>query len=395
MRKQIVVSLFLALLSPLVVCHTSFAEEFKWPKTLNIQSKASMGPYYQTIAAWGPLLEQDTGTKVRVSPATTPIATAKNLIANKMDIAGDDGDSIVLAQQAADAFAQKNLGPFNVRAIWGFEPVFRGVIVRGDSEINSLQDIKAGTSFSVPPGPHAVMDAYATAAWLGLERDEIKIVTVGSGPGAARAVAEGKADCSHVMSTDPLVYELEAGPYGIKWLSFDMSIDPEAAERWRDVKPLTFFGVPPKEMKIIKSAEGLPLWGNSNFFTAKAELDDELVYNLVKWLNENLDRFKSKHDSAYSYSVNEFRKTLDTSFIPLHNGTVKYLKELNMWSAEDAKRQAYNLSVFDSYVKAYQEAIADAEAKNIKINPQNAEWMDLWASHKKDLPVIRLMTKIP
>jgi TRAP transporter TAXI family solute receptor len=395
MRKLICVSLSFILLASLAIGQSAFAAEFKWPKTLNIQSKASMGPYYQTIAAWGPLLEGDTGTKVRVIPSTTPAVGLKNLVADRILINGDDGDAIVLAQEGAAEFAQRGLGPLNIRAIWGFEPVYRGILVRGDSKLQTLDDIGPGTSFGHPPGPHAIMDVYATAAWLGIDKDELKYVQTGGGPSSARAIVEGKADCSHVMITDPLVYELAANPEGVRWLTFDAEKNPEAAERWRDVKPLTFFQVPPKRMNMIESAQGKPFWGNTNFFTAKAETDEELIYNLVKWLNENLSRFADKHSAAYAYDVNEFRKSLDVTFVPIHAGTIKYLKELNMWTAEDEKRQAYNVGVYDQYVAAYKAAIAEADSKKIKVTPANEEWMDLWAQHKSKLPVIRLMTEIP
>jgi TRAP transporter TAXI family solute receptor len=389
---------FLVVLSVLFLFHQSvFAatDDYKWPKVLKMQSLATMGPFYQTIAAWGPMLEADTGMKVRVSPQDNPVVASKNLKSGKVDINCTDVDMVVLAQKGLESFALKDLGPFNVRSIWGFEPVYRGILVRGDSDLNSLDDIKNGTAFSVPPGVHPLVDVYAVAAWTDLDRDALKIVTIGSGPGSARAIVEGKSDATAAMATDPLIYELEANPYGVKWLPLDAEKNPEAAQKWLDVKPLTFFGTPPKEMKIASSAQGVPMWGTHRMFISTSDLDADLVYHLVKWLNENIDRYQDKHDSAYAYSAKMFRDQLDVSVVPVHEGTIRYLKEIGLWTAADDKRQAYNVEMFNKYTDAFEAALAQAKKEKVKVIPSNEEWMKIWDDHKADLPDFKMVTTLP
>ena len=94
-------------------------------------------------------------------------------------------------------------------------------------------------------------------------------------------------------------------------------------------------------------------------------------------------------------SLESFRGLLGSNFMPLHGGTIRYLKDRGMWTASDDKRQAYNENLWDQYVNAYKAALADAKKKKIKTDPRNEEWVKLWRSHKKDIPKIKVMAEIP
>ncbi|MBW1802242.1 MAG: hypothetical protein JRJ85_16115, partial [Deltaproteobacteria bacterium] len=58
------------------------------------------------------------------------------------------------------------------------------------------------------------------------------------------------------------------------------------------------------------------------------------------------------------------------------------------WSAADDAWNDKNKAVIKKLVKAHQDAVAAADKKKIKVAPKNKEWLDLWASYKKDLRLI-------
>ena len=72
--------------------------------------------------------------------------------------------------------------------------------------------------------------------------------------------------------------------------------------------------------------------------------------------------------------------------IPVHPGTIRYLKEIGYWTAENDRINQESLELEKRYEKAWQTALADAKAKKIKISPKNKKWMDLWDSHRSKLP---------
>ena len=93
-------------------------------------------------------------------------------------------------------------------------------------------------------------------------------------------------------------------------------------------------------------------------------------------------------------SIEFLRKQLDETFLPVHEGQIKYLKELGIWTAADDARQEYNVNLIDRYIKAYDEAIAMADEKTMKVAPDNEEWVELWGNYKKSigLPKLKVMS---
>jgi hypothetical protein len=71
-------------------------------------------------------------------------------------------------------------------------------------------------------------------------------------------------------------------------------------------------------------ADPLPTIGVWNVMICQSSLKDEMVYSLVKALFENNDYLKKIHPSA-AYTTPE--NAVKYSPIPLHPGTIKYLKE--------------------------------------------------------------------
>ncbi len=70
--------------------------------------------------------------------------------------------------------------------------------------------------------------------------------------------------------------------------------------------------------------EAVPTVGVWNVMICQASLDEDLVYKLVKALYEHRDYLKSIHPSA-AYTTPE--NAVKYSPIPLHPGTIKYLRE--------------------------------------------------------------------
>ena len=88
-------------------------------------------------------------------------------------------------------------------------------------------------------------------------------------------------------------------------------------------------------------------------------------------------------------NIENMRKALDLArrqnYLPVHPGTIRYLKEKGMWSSEDDVWNEKCKALVKRWVKTYDDAIADADKKKISIKPSNETWMNLWKSHKKDL----------
>ena len=395
MKKVYLVTLGILLVAALILGSSAKpALAWKWPKLITIVTHSAESPFYAVTVGWGAVFEKATGSRVRVMPEEIGPLRFKYVKQGRHDMAVEvAGGGVTVVLEGIESAATREGGPFQVRALWTNCLMANGLMVRGDSDIKTTDDLKPGIRFAIGPGPIQTKVALAWAAWAGLKKEDVQIVPFGSLPAAVRAIADGKADIVATNPTAPWTYEVEAAPHGIRWLDTDPKKDPQAVARYIKVMPFDVFAKAPRGS--VKSAEGITLVFVPAFYFVRQSTDPELTYHLAKWLDENFDAYKKKHPDAAAMSIDTFRFTLDTALFPVHEGVIKYLKEKGMWTAADDKRQAYNVDLVSRYVKAYEAAIAAAGAKGIKVDPKKKEWMNLWAEHKKDLPVFKIMLEIP
>jgi hypothetical protein len=94
-------------------------------------------------------------------------------------------------------------------------------------------------------------------------------------------------------------------------------------------------------------------------------------------------------------TMGSVRRTLDFVYLPVHIGTIRYLKEIKKWSEKDGIRQKYNANLISRYADAYEAVIAEAKKKGMKITPKNEDWLDLSRRRIGELPTIKAMLEIP
>jgi hypothetical protein len=134
----------------------------------------------------------------------------------------------------------------------------------------------------------------------------------------------------------------------------------------------------------VKEAVGV--WGvraPTPYFGHADKTSVELVYNTDKWIDQNYDSYKAKHDLLIGMSFSSFRNLADSTFIPIHDGTIRYLKEKGQWSAKDQARQDANVALVNRYIEAFKAAVAMADSKKITVDSKSKEFMTLWTEYKK------------
>jgi len=342
---------------------------------------------------WGAVLEQQTGTTVRVTAEEIGALRLRHVKEGRYDLCTEGEAGAVCTLEGQAEHATKEGGPFPLRVFWSCMAGSNGVMVRGDSDIKTMRDLKPGVTFAVHPGEIIRQSVLAYAAWAGLKEEDVNFLEVGAIDAAMRAVIDGKADACPGAADAPWARELEGNPYGIRWLEVDPAKDPEAAARYLEVMPTGVFAM--ASPGCCSSAQGIVMEKVFQLYFIHENADPEMTYRLAKWVDENFEVYRGAHPASAGMHFGALQSNLDTAFMPFHEGTVKYLKEKGVWTADHDKRQAYNLALVNRYIEAYQAAIADAEAKGIDIHPRNEAWMNLWAEHKKDLPIFKVMAEIP
>jgi len=369
-------------------------KDWQWPKMLFAVAGGLTSPGYVLAIAWTPMHTQDVGVKWRIigEPSTTTrtyqLRDGKfNFLYSNLETGGE----LIMG---GEGLATRDGGPFHLRlALPGFLQPFN-LMAFGNAGLKTLEDIrnKPGTKYGVPIGTTAMVDLYhAFRAFLGMSEKELVMVPFGSFAGVFRGFIQGKCDVVGTGPTDMFAVRFSGGTRkgGIVFYDWAES-DVEGNKRFRKASPLIFlgnvdWGVPEGLGKRMVMYPWIALTTNKE--------DPELVYRLLKWQDENYERFKTKCANCKYVTLNGFRGTLDMTYVPVHEGVIRYMKEKGLWTAADDIRQEYNIKVVDLHMKAYKEAITKAEGKKIKIIADNEDWKKLWDDYKKEkgMPIVAVL----
>ncbi len=362
--------------------------EFKWPDSLIYGTYDVGGGPYTTVTAYSPILEKLTGMKVRVIPGS-PTTAYKDLIAGKIDLATFEGMATIFNHEGRGGASIYPKGQIRLVYMLMDSPLF--FYTAADSKIETIYDLKKG-GFKVAvavsdPGDQAICED-GLPAFLGLTREEAdKLITwvkLGSWGEQTKAAIEGTADVSCVPAASASAYEYAASPRGIRVLDMPLS-DKEGWERWLAIEP----GFMPGECTYgVDEALGHDMFIGYYLITALVDTDEEMIYQLTKWHNENYDGFKDQHPNCARIRMDSFRSFLDISPFPVHEGTIRYLREIGKWTVEDDKWNEEAIDLMEKYIEAWDNAAAEAKSKNIEISVANQQWLDLYDGYKRDLPPI-------
>jgi hypothetical protein len=69
----------------------------------------------------------------------------------------------------------------------------------------------------------------------------------------------------------------------------------------------------------------------ANVILVDQDLEEQLVYNIVKAVFENIDKLRASHPSMKKFSLD--MATIG-SLVPFHPGAVKYYKEQGVWTGK-------------------------------------------------------------
>jgi TRAP transporter TAXI family solute receptor len=356
---------------------------WEWPRSLVI-STFGLGTWgYALTVAWGTVMEEETGMRVRALPEDNTQVRDRWLREGTTDLTNLSDPIVAPIMGAEGKEAVRDLGPYPFRWVWIMQASNNGFFVRGDSDIETIYDITPETKIAEWSNPGPIAATSGLLAWIQLDREDANITPVASYAETIRGVVDGRYDLTYAAASSSVTYEAEANPYGLRWLALPAAEDPEGALRCKALYPAAGFG----EMTTgVESAHGVNSFLVPFMYICSEDIETELIYNLAKWFDESFDAYKDMHEVAPCMSIDEQCWFLEnTVLIPVHEGVIQYLEEVGRWTPTMEARHQANLVWQGKYIDAYQAAIAEADAQGIEVDPENSEWVDLWENYKKDL----------
>lgn len=367
-RPTVLIGLLFLLLTS---SHSLGKIDYRWPRQILFGSTEVGTAGYSLLVAWSTEFTADTGVQVRISPGSTPTITGW-LLEKRVDFTSAP---LTVLVESLDGEPGYRPGP--LRIAYPVFPLPWGLMVRGDSPYRRIQDIGPGARLAWPPFSyfHRILDGLL--ACRGLTRDQVRLVPVANYSANSRIIAEGGADIAFTSPVSDVNVEVEGNPRGIRWLSVPTpQEDRNCLQKWQRAYPLLKL-IRPAEIGV-QSARGVRMFVIPSVYYTRADIDEDLVYHLVKWLDERHALYRDKHPFARFQSIESLLFIVENMGVPLHPGTVRYLEEKGLWTREMARKQETAVKLVDQYSTLYERAASLARARRISTDPASETWQRFW-----------------
>lgn len=325
--------------------------QVKLPETLTWTAyDVGSGGYNQAVAI-GNALKNKYQVNLRVLPGKNDVSRNIPLRDGKVPFSANGVGGSYLAQEGVYEFGAPDWGPQAVRALlMNNSDALLTIVTAKDAGIKTAADFKGKRVAWVVGAPSLNQNITALLAFAGLTWNDVKKVEFGGFGQAMEALVNNQVDAAFASTISGPLYKLASSTRGIQYPTFAHS-DKEGWARVKKVAPffVPAFGTEGAGLSPTAKAEAAT-YPYPVLMTMKST-DSDLVYNMTKAMVELFDDYK---DGAPGNKGWDIKRQIFAWAIPMHDGTIRYLKEKGLWSAE---YQAHN----DALVKR-QDTLAAAWA---------------------------------
>jgi TRAP transporter TAXI family solute receptor len=318
----------------LMNCSVALSQE------LSMGTLTTGGSFYAVGAGLAKVVSEASPVKISVKPFGTTGSWMPLLERNQVQL------GLAATEESAWAFHGKYNYPQrqkNIRLLmFGNRVQSAPLVVRKDSGINSIKDLKGKRVYFVAGNTAVQLDVQVMLASMGLTWSDVQKVPVSSTRAGADLLRENRLDATYGASaTTPYSLELNRA-VGIRALSYgDLDPDkgdkvtPEMNAKVSDLLPggalaVQKAGVGFYEKSTVIIDYGLQLLTNS-------KLSDETAYQIVKALWTNYQKL----GPIYAWLKDWKPATMftDNPVVPYHPGAVRFYKEIGVWTSKAETNQ--------------------------------------------------------
>lgn len=229
----------------------------------------------------------------------------------------------------------------NVRLVMRGSPFLVALLVKKDSPIKSVHDVKGKRMTGEYPAHLAVWyNMFGHLASAGLTWNDVRVVPVPAVNEGVDALVQGRADVTEFSLNGAKVKEADAA-VGVRHVSIDCS--PEGEKRLRAAVP----GYYPRWIKAGAATgvlEDICVIAYDLYVAAGKNAPDAVVEAVARGIWEGVDKLKPIH-TVFNEWTRERAVDPDAT-IPYHPGAVRFYKERGVWTPamEQAQQKLMNIS---------------------------------------------------
>ena len=325
-------------------------------------------------------------TRVRVMPSITSIGRMLPLVTGKASYGFLANEAYFAAEGTYD-FASLQWGPQDIRIVLG-KPTSIAIAIAADTGVETVYDLKGKRLGYVKGNPSVNIKHDAYLAFAGLTRDDIEVVWFGSNGAIPRAVLANQIDGFSSVTTSANMREIQASPRGLTYAE----MPPDDKEGWKRLHKVIDFMEPYRETRGVGLSEENP----ANIAQIRYPMitvypqvvGTDQAYQFVKAADLAFDDYKNTTATGEFWAIEKAgRPPADA---PMHEGTIRYLKEKGLWREQDQAWHEHRLARLNQVLAAWNDAQAEfhewraaEQAKGNAVDAQEA-WGSYWEAYRAE-----------
>lgn len=333
------------------------------PRTLAWTAYETGTSGYAQAVGIGSALKNNLGVTLRILPGKNDLSRLVPVRDGKADFAAN-GIGTYMAQEGAFEFAHPDWGPQPLRMLaMSVGDYCMTAYVAGDLKVKTPYDMKGLRASVIRAAPGLNYNLFAYLRFGDLDWDDVRVVEFPGGSAAADSIVNGQADAAFGSTITGNVRKLEASPRGVRFPV--LPHDDEAG--WRRLLAAAPYYVKHRCSEGVGISKDSPHEGATYpypILTAYAGKDADIVYAMTKAIFEQYEHYKGSAPGATGWGPD--RQVLDW-VVPLHEGAIRYYKEVGRWTDElqanneaNLKRTALLKKVWDDYAAAGKDKTEEA-----------------------------------
>jgi len=386
MKKKL---LYLLIVLVLFIAFSLTVSATQLPTMIRIATSSLGSGTYAKAAIFSDIIKEATKIDVRIMPNDSQVGVALVMRSKEMDCAFYTGTGMFYLAHGLNVFGSADWGPQSIRStLMGIAGC--AFAVPASSDIKEWEDMK-GKRVAVSPGTPIVADAtFAFLAYGGITPDDVVQTVVSGMGGAYNALIDGITDGAFLPFGGSAAYKMEGSPRGLRWLS----MDPNNEEGWKRLqKYLPMYG--PFISRIgAGCSEENPIVGGGYILGIFAYNDasSDIIYAASKAIYEGYDAYKDVSKDL-KYWDQKMLLDYEKQILPMHDGTVRFLKDIGKWTPGMEKWQAWKVKQENGRLEAWLKIVEMAKDKEIEVGSK--EFLTMWGEYLWQNGLVSNPGKVP
>lgn len=331
MRRTLFVLALVVILAAGAVAVRAAAQGQPLPKSVTIGTNPAGTVFFALASGIAKVVSGSAGYQMVVQPHAGTSTMLPLVNSGEMEFGIQNGVDLWLAYRGpAQQIGGRN--PFahtpNVRLVMRGAPLMVGLLVRKDSPIKNVHDVK-GKRFTGEYRAHLAVwyNMFGHLSSAGLTWNDVKVVPVNTVNDGIDALVQNRADVTQHALNSAKVKEADAA-VGVRHISDDCS--PEGEARMKKAVP----GYYPRVVKpgaITGVVEDTCVVAYDTYFFAGKTVPDHVVEAALKAVWEGGGELVPIHPMFKEWTQD--RAVDADAAIPYHPGAIRFYKERNVWKA--------------------------------------------------------------